>query len=662
MLRKLAFALAIVTSSSIPLEAQWIPTHGPTGAFISWITADGGTIYVGNYDGTGGVFKTTDNGAHFSQLIAGVGFTSLYASGQNLVAIDRGTPDTAWVSHDGGQSWTKPVVVPNNHYINSIIGDATAILAATDSGVYRSTDEGNTWTPRNAGLNSRVVSLIRSGSTLIAGSSQDGVFFSSDDGLSWQQSNQDKMFTFLNFGNAGPITFAIAGSGVFGSTDHGASWAPYQNGLQDTNGVGLVANGTDAFVATGEYGVYGIYKWNSSSGSWNVMSNPLLSTQITFGQSELISTANESLTFSSDGGSTWRYAPGAMLTACRNIAMIGQSLFADRNGYIYVSTDQGSTWPRQHWNHFNDSVHVIGYVGSSAIGAIGNDILLSDNLYGIRRVTFDGLHATSLLPTNQFFNYAGANGIFGIGDTIFAGASDIYDIQTSSTFSGIYVSTDQGMTWTHRNNGLTDTLVTALSLSGSTIYAGTEFGKLFSSTDDGFNWKYLGSLPGGVDGIYGIAVENSKIVVIGYSTGVYVSFDNGATFSSRSEGLPPGPVYGLTSDSKYFYVSTDSGVWKRTIDDLSGVNATPSDEVTLGTYPNPASASTTIQYSLKNAGTVSLTAIDALGRVVWNAAEHGASAGTHNLELPMSTWPKGCYEVILSRANESKVMTRVLKQ
>jgi len=57
----------------------------------------------------------------------------------------------------------------------------------------------------------------------------------------------------------------------------------------------------------------------------------------------------------------------------------------------------------------------------------------------------------------------------------------------AGTDGGIFLSTDNGTSWTAVNTGLTNTTVHALAVSGANLYAGTE-GGVFLSTDNGTSW------------------------------------------------------------------------------------------------------------------------------------------------------------------------------
>lgn len=118
---------------------------------------------------SGGVFKTTDGGAHWiptGDLMANLAVNSLaMADSQTLYAGTgegyfrediRGTAmairgDGIFVTHDAAASWTQLPSTKNNddfHWVNDLAvsaHDPHRIYAATRTGVWRSNDEGATW-------------------------------------------------------------------------------------------------------------------------------------------------------------------------------------------------------------------------------------------------------------------------------------------------------------------------------------------------------------------------------------------------------------------------------------------------------------------------------------------------------------------------------------
>jgi hypothetical protein len=97
----------------------------------------------------------------------------------------------------------------------------------------------------------------------------------------------------------------------------------------------------------------------------------------------------------------------------------------------------------------------------------------------------------------------------------------------AGTPAGVFRSSNRGTLWNKVNTGLTDTNVTALAVSGSTIFAGTSIQTVDSAYQ--YNGWYFGIDAGG---------------------GVFRSADNGATWTAANTGFPT-----LQTNLR--------GVWKR---------------------------------------------------------------------------------------------------
>ena len=70
------------------------------------------------------------------------------------------------------------------------------------------------------------------------------------------------------------------------------------------------------------------------------------------------------------------------------------------------------------------------------------------------------------------------NSIAVAGTNIFVGAYD-----------GVFLSTDSGTSWKSANTGLPNTIVVALAVSGTSLFAGTAGGGVFRSTNKGTGWE-----------------------------------------------------------------------------------------------------------------------------------------------------------------------------
>lgn len=191
------------------------------------------TVYIGAADG--GVWKSMNGGTTFKPI-----FDKENSQSIGAIAIDPSSPKTIWVGT--GESWTR----------NSVsIGD----------GIYKSTDGGDSWTNMGLKDSERIAKILidpKDGNTVYAcvpgklwsDSDDRGVYKTSDGGKSWTKilkgsnastgcstvsmSSRDPKTIFAGmwdfrrkgwtFRSGGENAGAPSGSGLFMSTDGGASW------------------------------------------------------------------------------------------------------------------------------------------------------------------------------------------------------------------------------------------------------------------------------------------------------------------------------------------------------------------------------------------------------------------------------------------------------
>jgi hypothetical protein len=144
----------------------------------------------------------------------------------------------------------------------------------------------------------------------------------------------------------------------------------------------------------------------------------------------------------------------------------------------------------------------------------------------------------------------------------------------AATEAGLFVSHDQGQSWTKRDIAVTGSLparddVFAVAPVNGTLFAGTRDG-LFVTTNQKQPWrKVIDGLDAGVIPLaIEIAVSDSNVMYLGSARhGVFRSQDGGQNWQAINHGLPPAvgaapitPVEQLIidpSDSNIVYVSTD---------------------------------------------------------------------------------------------------------
>ncbi|MGD0710914.1 MAG: T9SS type A sorting domain-containing protein [Bacteroidales bacterium] len=112
------------------------------------------------------------------------------------------------------------------------------------------------------------------------------------------------------------------------------------------------------------------------------------------------------------------------------------------------------------------------------------------------------------------------------GDSIFAG-----------TGGGVFLSTNTGGNWTKMNNGLTDTIIDALAIKGDSIFAGTYSEGVFMSSNGGAHWNAANTGLPDSSHITSLFVSDSSIFA-GTQKGIYITTNNGTNWDSSNTGIP----------------------------------------------------------------------------------------------------------------------------
>jgi len=193
------------------------------------------TIYVGS--ASGGVWKSVDGGTTFKAI-----FDKQPSLSIGAVAIDPSNPQTVWVgtgeswvrnsvsvgtgiyrSRDGGENWEALGLSDSEHISRIVVHpkDSNTVYACalghlwnsnTERGVFKTSDGGKTWTKL----------LYRNDSTGCAEMAMDPQDSSVLYAAMWDVRREPH-----NFRSGGP------GSGLFKSTDSGATWHELRKGLPE---------------------------------------------------------------------------------------------------------------------------------------------------------------------------------------------------------------------------------------------------------------------------------------------------------------------------------------------------------------------------------------------------------------------------------------------
>lgn len=421
-------------------------------------------------------------------------------------------------------------------------GVATLALVALQVGVAAAGVNG--WTthgPEGGAIVSLAIDPLTP-TTVYAGTAGSGVFKSTNDGASWATSSTALSGRRVSRLIVDPVTpttlYALSPSGllffattsVFKTTDGGASWNTINTGLPAASIDGLAidpATPTTVYAGTASSGVF---KTTNGGGSWSAtnagltnLTVPALVVDPAMPAIVYAGTASGGVFRSSDGGSSWSAAnTGLTNLNVRTLSIDPLNpaiLYVSTPGGVFKTTDGGGSW-----------------------------VLMTTGLT-------DVACAFAIDPTTSGTVYAGT-------------ATD-----------GVFKSTNGGGSWTLMSSGLTDLNACALAIDPpSTLYAGTNDG-VFTSTNGGASWTArstgLTTLR-----VSRIAIDPLALTTLyaGSDVGVFKSTDGGASWVARNSGLTnlsvrtiavdpvtPSTLYvGVLDPSDFFGGPAEGGVFKST--------------------------------------------------------------------------------------------------
>ena len=129
----------------------------------------------------------------------------------------------------------------------------------------------------------------------------------------------------------------------------------------------------------------------------------------------------------------------------------------------------------------------------------------------------------------------------------------------------VYRSFNKGDNWIANVDGeLSNKLISALAVSGSHVFAGTDSNGVFHSADNGDTWARVNT--GLIDSVIHSLTIIDTILYAGTFEGVFKTSDYGNTWANASLGLSGMPVQAITGDSLALYAGTEDGGLFRSTD------------------------------------------------------------------------------------------------
>lgn len=247
--------------------------------------------------------------------------------------------------------------------------------------------------------------------------------------------------------------FAGTEYGVYLSTDFGTTWT--QNGLINKTIISLISNGNNIFAglenSPPECPARGnIYYSNNYGNTWDKIGfSTLPAFSITVcGDNIFVGAGDSGVYKSTNNGANWTQT-SLNDNSVRSLLTIGNNIFAGTfDSGIYFSTNNGVIWNHTNLNH--RSINCLSFNGYNIFAGTDSGIYISNNSGEIWTLA-------SIMRTN-IFSVISSNNI------ILAGTYN----------NGVFLSTNNGLNWINKNQGLYDnTTVLSSIITNNYVYAGT---------------------------------------------------------------------------------------------------------------------------------------------------------------------------------------------
>ena len=236
--------------------------------------------------------------------------------------------------------------------------------------------------------------------------------------------------------------------------------------------------------------------------------------------------------------------------------------------------------------------------------------------------------------------------------------------------SGMYRSSDRGQHWSFLNAGLPAGNVNSLTAVQGTLYAGTSAG-VYRSSDHGASWsEAVGLSP---TWIQSLGTDGTNLYA-GLSTPQLFSLGaHGGGWVEKSEGLAfdANPINSIAVVDNTIFIATLNGVWARPNSDVTFAHA-PSGVTPTGfelgqNYPNPFNGGTRINYTVggvrdqgSGISVVRLAAYDLLGREVAVLVNERKPAGMYQVTFDATGLASGVYICHMSAGSYVQSRTMLL--
>ncbi len=375
---------------------------------------------------------------------------------------------------------------PDGGFINKFYMSGNKIYAAAYGGVLVSSDAGLSWSHSDLGFtDGDVQAVVVTSKKVYAGTYFSGVFMRDINGLIWESTSL-KNQTISCLATIGDNVFAgTYSTGVWLSTDDGATWNQVNNGFSSLQVNCLAVSGSNIFCGINEDG--GVYLSTNNGTNWTLANTGLPD--------------NSPITLAVNGSNVYT------------------GLWTSGYG-VYMSPNNGQGWMQL-------GQCPVGYVGSITFN--GSEVFVAGQKVGA--TTNGGVDWKDISTYNtDGLPWTNIQALCYIGGNLIAGDNAV------NTSTGIYISNNEGTSWSHANVGVPNFCINSIAANNGYVLNATS-GGVFYSTNDGTEWE-LPTMHGDYRwaDFSAISFRGNNYVFTGDVNGnVYVSTDGGKELTLQTQ-------------------------------------------------------------------------------------------------------------------------------
>jgi photosystem II stability/assembly factor-like uncharacterized protein len=598
----LVLALFLFLPQTVPAQQQFTNIGPEGGLVVSMVATSIGAMFLGTADGH--IFASEDGSAHWelrgrvgARTDGVVGQIVATPPGKTLFAAvwyrEAGAGGGVFRSDDDGRTWSPAGL--EGHAVRALELSPTKdgeLFAGTRTGVFHSLDSGRTWQRISPADNAELQNI----DSLAVDPHNPAILYAgtyhlpwktADGGSHWQVSGtgmiDDSDVMSLRVDTTNPSRLYLSAcSGIYRSENRGDSWSKLQGipyGSRRTQAIMQDRDNPNTLFAATTQGLWltrdaGENWKRTTPPDWVINSVLLLPAKVGSKQKVVIGTEGQGILVSEDAGET--FTPSN--TGFRHV--VGRQLAADplNAGHLLLVTEQGETRFQEsydsgaHWNLLSPSVEARGKLEKLDLGSVAE-------AYGTRSGWLLELKSEQIFLLEESSSLwkeiklrwktpPTARQNLGNRKKPTQAASKAVALRRVLTVSHehLFVATLSGMARCDVSGDCQqfkafakDSPATGADVSpDENLVLVLASGKLGISRDGG-STAVWSDLPGAATPRWVRAANNGTRIFLGTQAGLYVSTNDGGTWTLVQHGLPPTGMQFWLEAGDQLFVSTNQG-------------------------------------------------------------------------------------------------------